>query len=63
MNEKECLKYVEEGYNKGVKRVLDFLKKEKIICDKEDNCSECNKIRKLLNEEYNFVNHKKVGTT
>lgn len=51
----EFLIAIGEEYLKGIEHTIQFLRKEGIICKKEDNCSECNKIDIFYNKRYKEV--------
>lgn len=50
MNKGFSLKDMTEEYVKGMRNVISFLREEGIICKREDNCGECNKIDIFLSK-------------
>ncbi len=48
MNEKECLKYMEEEFVNGAKAMLHYIQDEGTGCDRQDNCVICKAGNKFL---------------
>jgi len=51
-----CLSDMNEEYIKGMEHMIEFMRKEGIICRRRDNCGECKKIYTFFNKRIKEIN-------